>query len=77
MPKEIRDAIHEMNLFVLSQKGISYYDVKNYALLNDKRNWLLALKNKSVRTGISELCRSKRKKDNVPYNTFFGEPYTQ
>ena len=67
-------AVHEMTVFVLSQTGVSYYEIKKYAFENSKHDWLKALNNKNTRMHISELCKSKSRKDGVPYRTFYGEP---
>ncbi len=66
------DALNEIIRFVEPQKGYSYYDLKRYAYENNKEEWIAALRNKNTRACIALYLRSKRRKDKIPYKTFFG-----
>ena len=67
------EVLEEMVNYVLPQKGISYYDLKNYAYENDKQDWIAVLNDRKSRHFLSVLLRSKRREDRVPYNNSFGE----
>ena len=54
-------ATAEIIEYIDQQGGISYYDVKAYALKNQKEDWLAAMRDPRLRKTIALCAREKRK----------------
>ena len=71
------EALSEIIDYVKDKPGTSYYDVKAYAYANELENWIAVLKDRNARTCLSEYLRSKRRKDDVPYNNLMQDSVKQ
>ena len=53
----------EINNYIESSSGISYYDLLAFAYDNDKLDWIDKLRYSQIKEAVSEYLRNKRQED--------------
>lgn len=71
------EALLEIIDYVKDKPGTSYYDIKAYAYANELENWIAVTRDRNARTCLSEYLRSKRRRDDVPYNNSMQDSVKQ